>query len=214
MSQSWRGVGIEGHFASGKCVHMIKLHLLRVSAVAGVAAIVLAGCQSKDPTAVLAADGTASAGTQKISAEELRASCPKVQLREGTATLRKFAKGGEDDPTKLVYLASIADVTRACTYPDGGVTVNVALAGRVVNGPAGAGGQITLPIRIAATRGSEVVYSQLHQYTVALGGGTTQFVFNDPAVVIPGSVDGSVQVFAGFDEGPAAKKKPADAESN
>jgi hypothetical protein len=139
----------------------------------------------------------------------LQAFCPRVQLREGTATFRSYAKGGQDDATKLIYQASVSDVTRACTYSDQGITMNVAVAGRIVTGPAGGAGSITLPLRVAVIRGSEVLYSQLHQHTVAAGTGTTQFIFNDPAVTIPAGAERSVQIYAGFDEGPVKPKTAA-----
>ena len=185
---------------------MSKFHSLSLGGVI-IATLFAAGCQSRDPAAALAVDGSAPEANQKISAEELRAFCPAVQLREGTAYYRTYAKGGQDDPTKLIYQVTISDVTRACTYSDAGVTVNVAVAGRVVSGPAGASGSVTLPLRIAALRGTDVVYSQLHQHNVAAGSGTTQFVFNDPAVFVPGKADSSIKIFAGFDEGPPGKKK-------
>ena len=160
-----------------------------------------AGCQSSDGGGPAA--GSATAPADKILASELLAYCPKVMLREGTAYINRYARGGEEDPTKLIYQASLADVTRSCSRADGMMTINVAAAGRVVPGPAGAPGSVKLPIRVAVVRGEEVLYSQLHDYQVALdGSGAAQFVFNDPNVTIPVPPEQTVQVFAGFDEGP------------
>lgn len=190
---------------------MKQFRSFRIGVAVCAMAIGLAACQSKDPAAALAVDGAAA--PQKITPEELRAFCPGVELREGTATFRSYAKGGQDDASKLAFQASISDVTRACTYPGAGITMNVAVAGRIVTGPAATGGSLTLPIRIAVVRGEEVLYSQLHQYQVAASAGTTQFIFNDPAVTLPMGADRSVRVYAGFDEGPAkAKPKTAAAD--
>ncbi len=144
---------------------------------------------------------------EKILESELRAYCPGVILRDGTAFYKSYAKGGQDDPTKLAYQAAIADVTRSCTRANGMMTINVAAAGKIVTGPAGAPGSVTMPIRIVVVRGDEVLYSKLHQHKVDVGPSATQFVFNDPNVVIPEPEPGSVRVFAGFDEGPPSKKK-------
>ncbi len=173
--------------------------------------LVVAGCQSGDKAGVPGAGGQQA---EKILASELLAYCPKVTLREGTASFSSYAKGGQDDPAKLAYQASISDVTRACTRADGKMTINVAVAGRVVPGPAGASGAVRMPIRIAVTRGEELLYSQLHDHQVALdgSGAATQFVFNDPNVTIPIPEDQTLQVFAGYDEGPPKKKPAADAE--
>lgn len=141
---------------------------------------------------------------EKVKESELRAYCPQVALREGTSFFNTYQRGGEDDPAKLVYQASIADVTRSCTYGEGMLTMNIAVAGKVVPGPVGAAGAITMPIRIAVTRGDELLYSKLHQFPVAVGNtaGATQFVFNDPNVTFAAPTERNIQVFAGYDEGP------------
>ena len=174
--------------------------------------LVVAGCQSGDSGGILGGGDTQQ--PEKILASDLLAYCPRVTLREGTATFTSYAKGGQDDPTKLAYQASISDVTRACSRANGMMTINVAVAARVVPGPAGAPASVKMPIRIAVTRGEEVLYSQLHDHQVALdgSGAATQFVFNDPNVTIPIPEDQTLQVFAGYDEGPPKKKPVADAE--
>lgn len=141
---------------------------------------------------------------EKIRESELRAYCPQVMLREGTAFYNSYERGAEEDPTKLVYQASIANVTRSCTYGEGTLTMNVAVAGKIVPGPVGAAGTVTMPIRVVVTRGEEVLYSQLHQFPVAVNDttGATQFVFNDPNVTFPAPTSRSIRVFAGYDEGP------------
>jgi hypothetical protein len=176
--------------------------------------LVAAGCQSGDRGAAFGAGSAGKPATEQISASELLAYCPQVTLREGTAFFSSYAKGGQDDPKKLAYQASISDVTRSCSRANGVLTMNVAVAGRIVPGPAGAPGTIKMPIRIAVLQGEEVLYSQLHHHQVALDGSgvATQFVFNDPNVTVPIPADQSLQVFAGYDEGPPKKKPAEDAE--
>ncbi|MEP9385727.1 hypothetical protein [Mesorhizobium sp. KR9-304] len=173
-----------------------------------------AGCQSGDAGGVLGLGG-GKKETQpeegKILASELLAYCPKVRLKEDTGYINKYVKGGEEDPAKLSYQASISAVTRSCSRANGMLTINVAVAGRVVPGPAGVSGAVTLPIRVVVLHGEEVQYSQLHNHQVAQDGGQAQqFVFNDPAVTVPNPTDQGLQVFAGFDAGPP-KKKAGDA---
>lgn len=183
-------------------------HLSKGRGVAGfvIAGILLAvaGCQSSDGGNVLNVGDKSEPPTEKVLESELRAYCPSVVLREGTASYRTYAKGAKDDPEKLVYQASLSDVTRSCARADGTMTIKVAAAGRVVTGPVGAPGAITMPIRVAAVRGDEVLYSQLHKYKVdvASGAAATQFVFKDPSVVIPVPEPNTVQIFVGYDEGP------------
>ncbi|MGI6851441.1 hypothetical protein [Mesorhizobium sp. 1B3] len=173
--------------------------------------LAVAGCQASDTTAKISDvnGGQLQPPPAKIQESELRAYCPAVTLRDGTAVLRTYAKGGQDDPQKLAYQASISDVTRSCARSDTQMTINVAAAGRVVTGPAGAAGAVTLPIRIVVVRGEEVLYSQLHKHQVNITNpsAATQYVFNDPNVVIPLPEPGTIQVFVGYDEGPPSKQR-------
>ncbi|WP_353642242.1 hypothetical protein [Mesorhizobium sp. WSM2239] len=169
-----------------------------------------AGCQSGDSGTVLNVGGDSNAaGETKVLESELRAYCPPVTLREGTAYFNTYAKGGQDDPTKVLYQASITDVTRTCRNAGGTMTMNVAVAGKVVPGPAGAPGNVIMPIRVAVVRGDEVLYSQLHKYQVPVGDASsaTQFVFNDTNVSFPSPSGRDVEVFAGYDEGPPKKQQ-------
>jgi hypothetical protein len=172
--------------------------------------LAVAGCQSGDSGNVLNVGGDDKAAEEpKVRESELRAYCPPVTLREGTAYFNSYAKGGQDDPAKLHYQASIMDVTRTCSSAGGTMTMNVAVAGKVVPGPAGAPGSVTMPIRVVVVRGDEVLYSQLHKYQVAVGNtsSATQFVFNDQNVNFPTPTGRDVQIFAGYDEGPPTKQQ-------
>jgi hypothetical protein len=162
-----------------------------------------AGCQSSDSVLNVGTEAPPPP-QEKVLESDLRAYCPPIVLREGTAFFRTYAKGAKDDPSKLVYQASISDVTRSCARSAGTMTITAAAAGRVITGPAGTPGTITMPIRVVVVKGDSVLYSQLHKYQVAVGAGAgaTQFVFNDPNVVIPIPEPGTAQVFVGYDEGP------------
>lgn len=171
--------------------------------VAGVA--MLAGCQSDNAADAL---DLASPPAEQVRASELRAFCPSVTLREGTAYFNTYERGGQDDPNRVVYQASIADVTRNCTHGGGQTNVNVAVAGRVVPGPKGRAGSVTMPIRVVMMQDGQVTYSKLHQHTVQLGDtiGATQFIFTDPGITIP-SGPSNVVIFAGYDEGPPPRRR-------
>src|SRR5262249_49551549 len=146
--------------------------------------------------------GTAKAPEGKILQSELRAYCPPVNLREGTAFLTVYAKGGDDDPTKLLYQSSLTAVTRKCSYSGGNTTIEVAVAGKVVPGPMATDGPVKLPIRVAVTDSAgQPVYSNLGNYEVqiARSSGAAQFIYTDANVTIPTPEPGTVQGFAGFD---------------
>jgi hypothetical protein len=213
QSHFCRAVAIDGLRFEGDVRHMeFRLNNSRFIKGFAVFGFILAaaGCQSGDSGNVLNAGGdNAAAAEPKVLESELRAYCPPVKLREGTAYFNTYAKGGQDDPTKVLYQASLTDVTRTCSSSGGTMTMNVAVAGKVVPGPAGAPGNVTMPIRVAVVRGDEVLYSQLHKHQVAVGDASaaTQFVFNDQSVSFPAPQGTDVQVFAGYDEGPPKKQQ-------
>lgn len=168
----------------------------------------LAGCQSgagSNDNAVAEADTTAPPPPQeRVLQSELRAFCPRITVREGTAAFTTYASGGNGDASKAIYQASIVDTTRACTRADGTMTIKVVVAGRIVPGPMGKPGSISLPIRVVVTQAGNVLYSELRQHQVSVNdtGSATQFVFTDPAVTIPLPPDNQTRIFVGFDEGP------------
>jgi hypothetical protein len=183
--------------------------------------LVLSACNTSNPTSVLGTAGKTNtdlaAPSDTITESELRAFCPNVELREGTAFFTKYEKGGaptdttEADKTKVIHQASLGEVTRSCSYAGETLTINVAASGRLVPGPKAVAGQVNLPIRVAVTSGDAVVYSELTQFAVTVdpASGAATFVFSKPDVNVPKPTDRSYRVYVGFDEGPPKKAKPA-----
>ncbi|MCP4316382.1 MAG: hypothetical protein GY789_10285 [Hyphomicrobiales bacterium] len=175
-------------------------------------AAIVAGCTTSNPL-----KGGQDAQKKKLEAEidpvlgtkVVQGTCPPILLREGTSYYRKYARGGEDDPEKIVYQAAIADTTRQCSVTGDQMTIQVLAAGRAAAGPAGKSGPIKMPIRVAVVEKgtNKVLYSELTQFEANLPDGTptTQFLFNDPDVNIPITASRSVRIYVGFDEGPYDK---------
>lgn len=173
--------------------------------------LAVAGCTTTPKTdggASAGASATMPDGTPRIKESELRAYCPNVVLREGTAFFGSYEKGGDKDASRLIFQATLADTTRACQYGAGTTTLDVAAAGRVVPGPKFKAGTYTLPIRVAVVQGGSVIYSKLHKQAVTLTANNTatQFVFNDKGISIPNPEKRNVEIFVGFDEGPYTTK--------
>ena len=154
----------------------------RLLAGAGILVVggLAAGCQSKD-----ALGSVETPAKPKITQGELLAFCPPIGLRQGTAFFTTYEKAAPARPAKkaaaaeapedtaftdkpaqrVVYQTSITDVTRSCTRANGILTMKVAVAGKVVPGPAARLGTVQLPLRIAITTGDQVLFSQLFQYS-------------------------------------------------
>lgn len=197
--------------------------------------LIVAGCQSSDGGGSGGGflgvgkkdDAAINAEVAKVKASDLRAYCPKVTLREGTAVYSTYGKAGakpkaakgqepavatdtaQDDSARLAYQASIGDVTRDCVRENGMLKMKIAVAGRIVPGPTATPGTVTLPIRIAVVEGDKVLYSQMYQHKVQVSDTSTatQFVLNDSNVSVPEPTAASYQAFAGFDEGPKKVQK-------
>jgi hypothetical protein len=169
-------------------------------------AALIAGCTAADPGAILNPRGSnpQPAIDPVTNAAVVQGACPQVQLREGTAFYRTYAKGGDGDPSKVIHQASIADTTRQCRISGGQMVMTVVASGRLVAGPAGKAGQVDVPVRVAVLDGETVLYSELQKQPVVLtdGAPTTQFVFTNPSVTFPASASRSAKVYIGFDPGP------------
>ncbi|QKC84884.1 hypothetical protein [Mesorhizobium sp. NZP2077] len=124
------------------------------------------------------------------------------------------AAAAPDDSQRIIYQASIADVTRDCSRADGQLTMKIAVAGKIVPGPKFTPGTITMPIRTAVMHGTDVLYSQIHQYQVQVTDPSvaTQFVFTDSNVVVPAPTAQDYQAYAGYDE--TAPKATTDKPKN
>jgi hypothetical protein len=179
-------------------------------------ALLAAGCQSNGAAAPEAA---AEPAPPKVTQSELLAFCPPVGLREGTAFFTTYGPApaaprkaaAQDDAAEapppaqpIRYQTSITDVTRTCTRASGQLNMTVAVAGKVVPGPAGAPGSLTLPIRIAVVNGPDVLFSQIYQHPVQVASATaaTTFLFTASDVTFADLGVRSMRGFAGFDEGP------------
>lgn len=173
----------------------VTRRLLSVSLLA-----LVAGCNSSSPTTGLSSAATAPAQTEATPV--VQAFCPPVVMREETAVHRSYARGGQDDPEKLAYQASLADATRQCTANESTITINVVAQGRVVAGPAVTPGQITLPVLVEVVDGDNVIYSQKVSFPVELPAAGTQFIFSKADVQIPNAQGGAsrfTRVRLGFD---------------
>ncbi|WP_439655510.1 hypothetical protein [Shinella lacus] len=165
---------------------------------------VVAGCNQTDKPADMGVNsdpsGAQTAAQQQTQTAIVQGSCPQVYLRDGTAVLRRYAKGAKDDPQNLLYQVTLADTTRRCVLNESQLVMTVMVQGRVVTGPASSGGTVNVPIRVAASDGSTTLYSELIQYPVNTDAG--QFIFTKGEVAIPGGSGGFTKVYVGFDEGP------------
>jgi len=162
----------------------------------------LAGCNTQKTLETTDNKSAAAAPTDTMPVVE--GTCPQIFLRDGTSSYRTYAKGGKDDPAKVIYQASLAETSRSCTMNASAMNITVVAQGRLVTGPVGSAGNLVMPIRVAVTDGQTTLYSELVKFEAAIpaGGSSAQFVFRKDNVSIPGGAGKLAKIYIGFDEGP------------
>lgn len=130
--------------------------------------------------------------------------CPVVRVRGGTEVFTVYERGHEGDPEFVRYQGSITKTARECRKTADGFTVKIGVAGRVVAGPRGGQGSVTMPIRVALTqRSSGVKFSELYQVPVTIVPPTLNAEFSQvvdwiPVTAAPDEKD--FIIYVGFDE--------------
>ena len=160
----------------------------------------------------LSASENAARNAAADASPVVQAYCPQIVLPEQTAVYQSFARGGDKNADKLLFQASFGDFTRQCTANEATMTINVLAQLRLVQGPAGTPGKVTVPILVEVLDGDKTIYSQKVAFPVDMSAGSTQLIFNKPDVQIPNAAGGAsrfTRVRLGFDTGAAAPtKKP------
>lgn len=170
---------------------------------------ILAGCNSSSPTGGLSFGQSAQPAAAASVTPVVQTYCPQVGMLEQSAIRNSYAGNAKDDPAKLIYRASLSEATRACTANDTTLTIHVQAQGRVVIGPAGNPGRITIPVNVEVLDGDKVLYSQTTSTSVDVPAeGVAQFLFDKPDVSIPnqlGGVSTFTRVRIGFDDATVKK---------
>jgi hypothetical protein len=206
-----RGIGVIVQFSWPRAT-------LRAAALAALAALAVS-CTSSGGGQIdntLGTAGQTAAATAAGTAEQAqppatevldpRAYCPKTVLRAGTETYNVFPdKVKKDDPEAprlLRFRATITGVVRECNYAGDVLNIKVGVEGRMISGPSGETGAFTMPIRVAVTRGEEVLYTKLHEAPAEIPVGRTNNVFRfvDDQVSIPRPTSENIIIYVGYDE--------------
>jgi hypothetical protein len=146
--------------------------------------------------------------------------CPKVDYRQGAATLTVNDSKADNQALSLKYQASFVKTARECEIRANMVTMRVGVQGRVVVGPAGGPGTVTVPLRYALVREGidpKVLWTKLFVLNVAVPDTQLNVPFThieeEMTVPVPpqDELDAYV-IYIGFDPDglkPAEKPKPA-----
>ncbi len=138
--------------------------------------------------------------------------CPPVQVLPGTEALIIYARGHDGDVAFIQAQGSITKTARECHMLDAStMSIKVGIAGRVLAGPKGGAGTVTLPVRIAVTRqhDNKVLFSKAFPLKATLTAPEFATDYSDVYDQVTFKVapdDRDLIVYVGFDEGkPKAK---------
>lgn len=153
-------------------------------------------------------------GSRPAPAADSAFECPPVTVRRGTGTITTYGRG-DQAATNVSYQVSFGQMARQCAALGPTVSAKVGVEGRIVLGPAGAPGRITVPIRFALVREGpqpQTLWTQLYQVPVDIGSGQMHipFVHIDNNIVFPrpSAADEDALIFyVGFDQ-LASRERP------
>ena len=146
--------------------------------------------------------------------------CPGVEVRNGAATLSISVPGAEATPMTTRYQVTIGDTARECIPLGGVMTMKVGVQGRVLLGPAGAPGQVDIPLRIAVVQegvNPKTIVSKFYRVPVSVPPGQTSVPYTQVEQDLtfpmpPPAVLDAYVVYVGFDPNSAParpERKPA-----
>jgi hypothetical protein len=130
--------------------------------------------------------------------------CPVFEVNPDSRTIIFNAPGGGSDPQSVMHQGEILEVARECGTSATGVAVKYGFSGRVLLGPRGKPGSITLPATLTVVdQANAVVQSQKIRVVVNVPGGSTTGVFSEVKEVdvpVPAGYSAkNYKIFIGFD---------------
>jgi hypothetical protein len=138
--------------------------------------------------------------------------CPELRIPEGTQLLRRYERGHEEDPDYVIWQASIGNTARECLYDlAGNVTLKIGVSGRVIAGPKGGAGKVSVPVKIGIVKYREsILASELLalEVTIPPQGSTVFTQVREITVPSPGTQRDYI-IYVGLDVGDWDPLSPA-----
>jgi hypothetical protein len=143
--------------------------------------------------------------------------CPSVTYRQGAVSYALNSQGAENAALNLRYQASFIQTARECVVSGNEVTIKVGVQGRVVVGPAGGPGQVTIPLRYALVREGlepQTLWTKFFPVPVTVPEGQLNVpwlhVEQEMTVPLPADRDlDAYVIYVGFDPDSLTPAKPA-----
>ena len=175
-----------------------------------------------DRVSALFGGGSQSTPATQASASETTPTfdefdCPRIDIRPGASTLLQNAPSADASAALgLRYQGTFVRAARECRLMAPSVNIKVGVQGRVILGPAGAPGDLVVPLRYALVQeslsSSKVMWSKLYTVPVSIPAGSQTVNFThiseDLTIPIPNAaVLQDLVIYIGFDPIGAEEEK-------
>jgi hypothetical protein len=128
--------------------------------------------------------------------------CPTLDIAAGDKSVTFNAPGTAGDSLGVMHRGEITNSARECVPAPSGLTVKYGFSGRVLLGPKGKPGTLTLPAKITVLDGSRAtVKTEKLRVVVNVPAGSTAGYFSEVReIVLPISPGARYRIYVGFDQ--------------
>jgi hypothetical protein len=133
---------------------------------------------SKEEQERIAAEARAKAANIPATVDYDSLPCPQAIVRDSATHYTIYARDEIPDAKAIRYQGTLNRVSRECKFGPDGFTMKHGFAGRVLLGPKGSPGSVTLPVRVdlVGTR-EHIVWSKVYKIEAVIGPGQTSVPF-------------------------------------
>lgn len=158
------------------------------------------------PATVVGATQTAQTGGNNLTTGSI--GCPSFEISSGDRTITFRTPGAGDDSLSVMHRGEITNTARECEPSSGGMTVKYGFSGRVLLGPKGKPGSITLPAKVIVVDGAKsTLKTEKVRVVVNVPAGATAGFFSevrDIELPMPaGTSPQTYRIYVGFDQSAA-----------
>ncbi len=163
-----------------------------------------AGKTDQNASAITTESMLTAAKTDGNAGGDVAGGCPRFNVFSRDATVTIYEAGRIGDALGVVHRGEITKTARECSVENGRVTVKYGFSGRILLGPKGKTGNVTLPLTVfvADSKKERVVNDKMRvDVPVALDKPIGYFsTVREVSFPLPeGSRPGEFEVFVGFD---------------
>jgi hypothetical protein len=134
--------------------------------------------------------------------------CPSLDVSTGDRSITFHAPGAEGDALSVMHRGDITNTARECAPSANGLAIKLGFSGRVLLGPKGKPGTLTLPAKVTVIDGSkQTLKTEKVRVVVNVPAGSTAGTFSEVReIVVPMTAGGRYRVYVGFDQSAAGKR--------